>query len=289
MYSDRKSESSIESEGIDSIYNISTRNSEVYSYKSDSIQQVSSIPTEFSVIFEIKSLTTIEMSILTIYWIVSLLHVYGTAFSIDNVKNFTKPFLMPILLAFLFTNRRKKWSSALTKLSIGLVFAFLGDVFLMGPTDKSEIFFLLGLVFFLFMQLFYVFSFNGLPGEGFLSIYSKFYLLPYLFICAIMNYVIKDTVKELQFPVLIYSICLGSMACSAMNTITKLPFNSGHYIHLGAFLFLSSDSIIALDKFNCLPSNDSNLYQVLIMVTYIIAQYLIVKISALSFPSFKSL
>lgn len=283
MNSEIKSENSIDSEDIDSNY---SNISEFSSYKSDSLQQPILIPTEFSVVFEIKPLTTIDMSILGIYWIVSVLNIYGNAYSLDNVANFTKPFLMPLLLAFLVTNRRQKWTSTLTKLSIGLVFAFLGDIFLMG-TDKSEVFFLLGLGFFLCMQLYYVFSFNELPGKGFLSISSKLYLLPYIFIWGGMNYVIKDNVKELQFPVLIYSICLISMAYSAMNTITKLPLNSGQYIHLGAFLFLVSDGIIALDKFEVLPSNDSNLYQVLIMVTYIIAQYLIITYSAYSFPTFK--
>lgn len=76
----------------------------------------------------------------------------------------------------------------------------------------------------------------------------------------------------MQFPVLMYAIIITVMAIMAVNRYGKVNIFSFKLILYGALFFLLSDSALAVNKF-AQPIPQAG---VLIMGTYMIAQYLIV-------------
>jgi uncharacterized membrane protein YhhN len=77
----------------------------------------------------------------------------------------------------------------------------------------------------------------------------------------------------MKLPVIIYAIVILAMLSGAINRKEKVIKKSYYMVLAGAILFLISDSMIAIDKF----SHHFNSSEILIMSTYIGAQYLIVE------------
>ena len=73
-------------------------------------------------------------------------------------------------------------------------------------------------------------------------------------------------------PVIVYMLAILSMSTSAFLRKDKVNILSYGLVFLGAIFFMISDSILALNKFHQ-PIPWSNIS---IMVTYAMAQYLIV-------------
>ena len=88
------------------------------------------------------------------------------------------------------------------------------------------------------------------------------------------------TKQSLTIPVITYSLVLGAMLFTAVNTINIEKHRSGFTVYLiaGALLFVASDSFIAFNKFY-LIQQIPGFY---IMLTYCAAQFLIVS-SAIKF------
>jgi uncharacterized membrane protein YhhN len=158
---------------------------------------------------------------------------------------------------------------------IALIFSFFGDTFLLF-VFKNENFFLLGLGSFLVAQLSYVYTFykdkqkNKLP-LGFTIGLSIFFCL-YI---GILFFKIYPNLNEFLIPVIIYAAAVGLMGITAAfryNSVDKTSFN---HVFLGAFLFIISDTFIALDKF--LYKEQLPFASLIIMSLYIVGQYFIVK------------
>jgi uncharacterized membrane protein YhhN len=77
---------------------------------------------------------------------------------------------------------------------------------------------------------------------------------------------------EMKLPVIIYAIVILTMLSGAINRSEKVNQHSYWLVLAGAILFVISDSAIAVNKFS-LPFESSG---IVIMSTYILAQYLIV-------------
>jgi len=76
----------------------------------------------------------------------------------------------------------------------------------------------------------------------------------------------------MQYPVLIYAVIISIMAIMAVSRFGRVNLFSFEIIFYGAMLFLFSDSMLAYNKFvETLPNAG-----LIIMASYMIAQYLIV-------------
>jgi len=84
---------------------------------------------------------------------------------------------------------------------------------------------------------------------------------------------LKPNLEEMIFPVMAYVAIIIGMNIAALNRYNKVNARSFWLIMIGAILFLISDSIIAINKFD----HTINHARVYIMITYLIAQYLIVQ------------
>jgi uncharacterized membrane protein YhhN len=188
----------------------------------------------------------------------------------EDISWFIKPFLIPFLFLAVYSCGdfpSKKF------LLTALVFSWIGDVVLLF-SDKGEVYFIIGLVSFLLSHIAYIILFSKQ-----LRIYSnRNKAIFWVGITAIIVYlmvmlaVLLPRLGDLKIPVIVYAIVLSTMLLFAFKGYLKWNSPANIYILLGAVIFVSSDSILALNKFYE-PLKFSSL---LIMSTYITAQYLIV-------------
>lgn len=222
-----------------------------------------------------------ENIFLGLFFVATLLNLLAELTFNQTLTYISKPLLM-IFLGFHFAiNRRKNRYTNL--ILIGLFFAFLGDVFLLFKNQgaRQTLFFLLGLGSFLITQLCYFFAFLGYAkGNGFAK-KSPWILLPFIFFLIGNTYMLwGDLPAAFRLPVFMYSSVIASMAMSCMNLYKTIPTRPFQYLFIGVLLFMFSDSLIGVNQFK--QASVSVPYAgFLIMATYIMAQYLIVKGSLL--------
>lgn len=213
--------------------------------------------------------TNTEKQFSILFFIIVLIELLtGSTASLQNVHYIAKPAII-ISLIFLFIKTSESLTKPIKNLTLlALIFSLLGDVLLMF-VDTSEHFFTLGLVAFLTAHIMYVFLFLKHRNMD----RSPFGFITLLLIYATsLFYFLKDGLAEMLIPVVVYMIVILAMATSAYLRKNKANILSYGLVFLGALFFMASDSILALNKFYE-PIPWSNIS---IMVTYAIAQYLIV-------------
>ena len=207
-----------------------------------------------------------------LFSVVTLLEIWGDRTQIQWLHYGCKPLIVGLLLAWAWRHRAVG-GRPMAILRIGLVFALLGDIFLM--IQEVDLFGL-GLASFLLMQICYCVVFGkrgatepvtlatiGLSALPFM-VYAGVFLL--MLHPAFMT---KPALKDLWIPVIIYVLCISTMGLMA----TLRRGRPGYWFVLtGALLFMLSDSAIAVNTFLAPFSTATPL----IMITYAAAQYLIV-------------
>jgi len=214
-------------------------------------------------------LTNTERQFTILFFIIVLIELLtGSTESLQNVHYIAKPAII-ISLIYLFTKTSESLSKPIKNLTLlALVFSLLGDILLLF-VDQSEHFFTLGLVAFLTAHLMYVLLFlkhrnTDKSPFGFIALLLIF--------AASLFYFLKDGLGVMLIPVVVYMVVILAMSTTAYLRKNKANTLSYGLVFLGALFFMASDSILALNKFHQ-PIPWSNIS---IMVTYAIAQYLIV-------------
>ena len=151
-----------------------------------------------------------------------------------------------------------------------LVFSWIGDIILQ-LTQFNESFFLLGLGSFLITQLIYMVAFFITPGKNSLF-FKRFYLIVpvMLYGWGILS-LLSDGLGDMKLPVIIYTLVILSMLLAAINREKKVNRQSYLLVLAGAILFILSDSLIAINRFEQ-PFEGA---RIAIMSSYVTAQYLI--------------
>ena len=180
-----------------------------------------------------------------------------------------------IWIAGYFFLHAKGMDKTLVKLA-GLAFlaSWIGDVLLMFSA-KSEMFFILGIAGFLAAQVFYAFLFlRTIEISGKKSFLKKkpVWMIPYIAFGLIVYIILFPELDPvLKVAVLFYLAAILIMASTALNR-----YGNGHPISFtlvftGSLLFITSDTLIAVNRFLVEIPFDG----LLVMSTYIAAQYLI--------------
>ncbi|MCX7744919.1 MAG: lysoplasmalogenase [Flavobacteriales bacterium] len=190
-----------------------------------------------------------------------------------------KPLLMPVLMGWMFANRELLKQKFQIIMLISLVFSTAGDVFLMFLREELFVF---GLASFLLAHVLYIIAFYISNGYGMkvLPIGGKLiFALPYVFFVSAFLFILKDHIlakpetQAMFVPVMVYAIVIGTMGVFASWRVSGTNRISFYMVMGGALLFITSDSMIAINKF-VQPLPYASL---LIMSTYITAQYLIIR------------
>ncbi len=213
-----------------------------------------------------------KRGLLIAYLVVAVIDVVGEAFDITTLIWVAKPLLMPLLMAWLVVSVRGAGGldRSLRWLAVGIGFAWIGDLALMGSGD---LFFLGGIGGFLAMQVCYLMAFLRIPGLGLVRAW-KIAAVPYLLIWVGLNLLVSAGVGALRIPVMVYSAVALAMALAALDLVLRVPRNLGWRVAWGALVFVLSDALIAVTAFG--PLTATPLTSALIMATYAIAQAMIV-------------
>ncbi len=191
--------------------------------------------------------------------------------NLTEIRFATKPLITISLMLFVYFTIKRK-SRFTNKILMGLFFSLLGDVFLMF-NHVDERFFMLGLGTFLIAHLFYIAAFY-LDSTNKIEVQRR-YILPIFFVfgffCLSYYAMLRPNLGDMNIPVLVYSFVITMMAIMAALRYGKTNSKSFAWVLLGAILFVTSDSILAYNKF----VERLEIGDLLIMITYMLAQFLI--------------
>ena len=197
----------------------------------------------------------------TIFFVVlMILEILGLTV-VPSYHMVSKPMILAGLIGFYIMHERRQSHAFLT----GLIFALLGDCFMLFGTDDM---FMVGLVCFLIMQICYTVTFNRKRRVP----QFKDYQVPFLIgiIGLSLLAFLWNGLDGMKLSVSIYAIAIVIMAIFAYLRHPKLRGYSALFV--GVCLFIISDALLGFSKFG-----DSFPYaQIAVMMTYMIAQYLIV-------------
>ncbi|MBB4107319.1 lysoplasmalogenase [Pedobacter zeae] len=207
-----------------------------------------------------------------IFLLVFVVQLYAEYAKNTALNYFSKPLIVVILLIWLYlsTNIKGRFHK---RIFTGLIFAWLGDLLLLLQNGRTS-FFIFSLIAFLVCHIFYIraFMLDHKSNPNHKTPYFLWAVGAFAIFCSGLFFYLQPHLGPLQFPVLMYAIIITVMAIMAVNRYGKVNIFSFKIILYGALCFLLSDSILAVDKF-AQPIPQSG---VLIMATYMIAQYLIV-------------
>ena len=148
-------------------------------------------------------------------------------------------------------------------ISLGLLFSLFGDVFLMLPRDR----FLAGLASFLVALVCYLVAFVNVAG------YPSSWPLG-LILLGYGTYLLKRLWPHLgsyRIPVIIYALVLLLMSAGAFQQLWLDTAPRTWFAFIGAVLFVISDSLLALDRFEARASRRHTF----VLASYFAAQWLI--------------
>ena len=177
----------------------------------------------------------------------------------------SKVLLMP-LLALYFYQQSKQIKNYMF-IYLALFFSWWGD---------AKLLFISGLNSFLIGHFNYIIHFikEMKSITKVTVIVEKPYLvLPFLLFIFLFLRLMYPTLGTMKIPVTVYGIVITSMMLMAFNRKNIVNSTSFYLVFAGALLFVFSDSCIAVNLFY----KPFELARMVIMSTYIIAQFLIIK------------
>ncbi len=155
--------------------------------------------------------------------------------------------------------------------AIGMALSLVGDVCLMLPGDL----FVPGLVAFLLAHIGYIVAFA--PGSGAKARAAAFVLVAIIGAANLVG-LLPRVAPDLKIPVVAYTVVLAAMAAFALArawtpTVSSALPRSARWGAIGAVLFMSSDSLLAWDRF----AGGIPMSPLLVLGTYYAAQWCIAR------------
>ncbi len=174
-----------------------------------------------------------------------------------------KPLIIfSLLFLYVFSlPKRIKWYVMALELS------FFGDVLLL---FSGELFFMGGLVSFLMAHfLFIKIVISRIKEVNFLK--ALFSAIPFLAVFGLLIFTLKDSLHEMLASVVIYGLTIATFGAVSFFDFLNTKSKKSLLMLFGAVVFMISDSLLAINKFY----NPAHILEVFVMVTYVLAQYLI--------------
>lgn len=204
-----------------------------------------------------------------LFALVSIIHLYASMKKDKKLRSISKVFILPFLILiyiFSVTDGIKAFFVA------ALIFSWLGDIFLI---FKGHVFFAFGGIAFGLAHIFFMVSYAPYihlneTGIIIMCIASLIYCLYIFFYFKDLKSFIP---KPLFFPMVLYLISNAAMNCFALALFISNPNIITGIIYFGALLFFISDSNLFHVRFKTTENNQNHF---IVMLSYIIAEYLIV-------------
>ena len=212
-----------------------------------------------------------NLSISVIYFIIGLICII-----LLNQPSFlpgliSKVLIIPVLVILFLVNLNPRKDRLHALMLSGLFLSWAGDVVLEFSNNNGNMF-LTGLVCFLLAHIMYFIVFFITPGRNSIVTNRVWLLIPVIMYGLVLVFYLYADLSEMRLPVIIYAAVILTMLSGAINRIEKVNRKSYYLVLAGAVLFVISDSSIAINKFSYQFESSG----IVIMSTYIVAQYLIV-------------
>lgn len=182
----------------------------------------------------------------------------------------TKAFIIPLLIWLYASHAKGAMNRFHRMIIIALLFSWGGDL-LLQLSQFNETLFLVGVGSFLVTQVIYMVMFFSTKGPNVVFFRKIYLVLPVAGYGVLIIWYLKDVLGDMLVPITIYAIAILTMLFAALNREMKVSRQSYMLVLLGALFFILSDSLIMINRIK-IPFD---LARVIIMSTYITAQYLI--------------
>lgn len=185
-----------------------------------------------------------------------------------RLELFAKPAAMVFLFIWLFTSTGLQGNALW--FGLGILFSLAGDIILISSSDRM---FMLGLGAFLLTHIFYLIGFReqlfNVTTWSFI-LFFVIYIGGVRLLRLIVNSMRTKGQSGAVFPVIVYGLVISLMLFAAMSTLFDPAWKAGAALLVGsgAFLFYSSDLILAWMKFVS-PINHG---RILNIITYYLGQ-----------------
>jgi len=202
-----------------------------------------------------------------LFWLVSLVHLYGSFRNDRHIRNLTKGCILLSLMGYYATA-----VGTVNYYVVGaLIFSLLGDIALIFSGG-----FAYGGVSFMASHVFFILAY--LPDIRFDAVPWFAFVLPALVYGAVAFLVLRELKphipKKLFWPMSFYLVCNAAMNVFAFARLCSTPCLATTITYIGAALFFVSDCILFVVRFHKTKSVWRNHF--LVMLTYIIGEFLIV-------------
>lgn len=208
-----------------------------------------------------------------IFLLIVVLELIGTLNGSKWLDYPVKPFILIWIAVYflIMTNPQPyRWLVLLA-----FFFSWAGDMLLMFGW-KNDLFFFAGVAGFFLSQITYIqvfskFSLN--QGKGLIE-RKPMWILPFLIYLAGIYSILYQSLEGIMKPVVaLYAISLLGMSAAAFNRKGLMDQKSFWILFGGSIFFVISDSLLAINKFATPIPNEG----FLVMATYMLAQYLIMR------------
>jgi uncharacterized membrane protein YhhN len=199
--------------------------------------------------------------------VISLIYLLLLLIGQENISWFLKPMLV---LALLFSVHNSTDFKTKNWLIWALFCSWIGDIVLLFA-DQNELYFIVGLFFFLVAHLLLIVLFIKQKSVAQNKIYLGLGIFLVMLYLVSFLYVLTPKLGSLKLPVTIYAVTIGLMLIQAIKGFVTWQNKNKKLVLFGATFFVLSDSILALNKFYS-PLPHAAFFT---MLTYILAQYLI--------------
>lgn len=207
----------------------------------------------------------IKISIASIlFLLVAIVDLFAVINQCKSLEIIFKPLLMSTLvIVYLFSVKKANFW-----LVSALFFSFWGDVFLLDKNNN----FVFGLASFLIAHIMYIkMTHSFLHGISLVKTLTA--AIPFVTLFAVLLYVVYPNLNELLVPVIIYGIVISFFGALTLLNYRQNKTTYNSWLLLGAILFITSDSLIAINNFY----RPDLIFEIAIITLYIVSQYLIVK------------
>lgn len=215
---------------------------------------------------------------ITLYILLLSIHLYAQILgdSFSTLQFITKALLLPTLILFLLAHDSfSKASNNKWFIIIAMVGSFLGDVLL-----TFNNLFIVGMVAFMTTHIFNIIMFNKINGiEQPKSKKLILFTVILIAFCVFIYFKLQAAMGSLIYPILVYMALICSAALMAIHAggnekgflISKL------FWFPGMLFFISSDTVLAFNKFDWSIHHPIKNIGLVTMLTYGMAQILLVK------------
>ena len=208
----------------------------------------------------------IKITIATVlFFITAIADIYAVIAGDEVVEIYAKPMLLTLLAVVYLVSTK----TPVFWYVFGLFCCCIGDVFLL---FEGADFFTYGLASFLLGHLVYIkLTMGFLPEDLTAKMITS--AIPFVVFFLVLMYLIYPNLGGMFVPVVVYGLTISTFGSAALLNYKGNKSTENLWLFIGALIFIGSDSLIALQKFY----EPNELYGVAIMITYILAQFLICK------------